>query len=67
MKNSTIITLGLIVVAALFLLSACSSADEAAKVASKYTEQTAKAIIEGCWQIAGAIIIAAIIRGAMNK
>lgn len=52
---------------AVMALAACKEEPGAAEVAAKYTEQTARAIIEGCWRISGAIIVAAFIRGAMNK
>jgi hypothetical protein len=54
-------------VLAILTLAACSGQSEAAGVAAKYSEQTARAIIEGSGQIAGAIFGAAIIRAICNK
>lgn len=59
--------LALVAGSALLFLVACTHEPEAAEAAAKYTEQTARAIIEGSWKIAGAIVFAAFIRGFLNK
>lgn len=61
--NNKIITICILLIAA----CGCAHIPEAAEVASKYSEETARAIIEGSWHIAYAICIAAFIRGFLNK
>jgi hypothetical protein len=46
-----------------FFLTSCGGGDESAEVAAKYTEETAKAIIEGSWHIAGSVLLAGLIAG----
>jgi len=47
-------------------LNSCSRGDESAEVAAKYTEETAKAIIEGSWHVAGSVVVAGIIAGILS-
>jgi len=51
----------------LVFFSSCCSIEPSASVTSKYTDQIALAIIAAGWKIAGAIVIAAIIRAVFNK
>ena len=54
----------------LFYITGCSVTDKDITVSKPdpaYTEQTARAIHDGAGLLAGAILVAAIIRGVMNK
>ena len=55
--------LGVVTIA---MFAGCSDSFDAAEIAANYTEETAKAIIEGSWQIATAIFVGLIINGAMS-
>ena len=66
-RTSTKWFIAITVLIACALITGCSHEPTAQEVAAQYTEQTARAIIEGSWKIAGAIFLAAIIRGVLNK
>lgn len=66
-RSTRLWALALVVVSAFLFLAACTHEPEVAEATAKYTEQTARAIIEGSWKIAGAIVFAAFIRGMLNK
>jgi len=61
------ITIGAAFLVACTLLFCSGCAEDAATVVDRYTEETAKAIIQAGSQIATAIIGAAFIRGFLNK
>jgi uncharacterized lipoprotein YajG len=65
-KAGQLAVLSLVLCSALFLMTACSSGPDAAEIAAKYTEQTAQAIIEGSWKIAGALFLGLIINGILK-
>ncbi|MCK5604476.1 hypothetical protein KAR91_21480 [Candidatus Pacearchaeota archaeon] len=55
-----LIAVSLIIVLCVLFLSGCNNSAEMAEVSAKYTEETARAIIESGWKVAGSIIIGAI-------
>jgi uncharacterized lipoprotein YajG len=65
-NSRQVAVLSLVLCSALFLMTACSSGPDAAEIAAKYTEQTAQAIIEGSWKIAGALFLGLIINGILK-
>ena len=61
LRLKTVFAVSLIIVLCVVFLSGCDSSSEMAEVSAKYSEETARAIIESGWKVSGSIIIGAII------